>query len=330
MVMLQSIDEEGCSHQEYRNYRIWWLAATKGVEFISADLEWEDEECKWGGSWMNIEELRRWVMEEIAYMTPGGQIPSRLRMARNHFDPTPEEMAEIIKQYFKYPEGMKDLAKRWWKIVKERSLSTQDLAEELDRLRKEAGNDKEGTTNIRRTAGRNQQESLLMDPRMDWITKQEPRKLTQVGKLFQTAGLQVPRKLKEVLTEAFTTTQDGKSCYWESKELKEFRLVTKEKWQEWNKLVRSRFKEEDLCDEEERTTRLKLTMGETIEMLRSVKKGNTNWRQEVESWIPRLQQENIDAMRESRDLRLQHAKPRLKAPRRLRLKCLRIDQWMTQ
>jgi hypothetical protein len=48
LVMLQSMDEEGYSDQEYRNYRILWLAATKGVEFISADLEWEDEECKWG------------------------------------------------------------------------------------------------------------------------------------------------------------------------------------------------------------------------------------------------------------------------------------------
>jgi hypothetical protein len=73
---------------------------------------------------------------------PGGQIPSRLRMARKHFDPTPEERAEIMKQYFRFPEGMKDLAKRWWKLVKERSLSAQDLAEELDRLRKEAGNEK--------------------------------------------------------------------------------------------------------------------------------------------------------------------------------------------
>jgi hypothetical protein len=99
LVMLQSIDEEGCSHQEYRNYRIWWLAATKGVEFIRADLECEDEECKWGGSWVNIEELRRWVMEEIAHRTPGGQIPSSLRMARKHFDPTPEERAEIMKQH---------------------------------------------------------------------------------------------------------------------------------------------------------------------------------------------------------------------------------------
>jgi hypothetical protein len=89
---------------------------------------------------------------------------------------------------------------------------------------------------------------------MDWLTKQGSRKLTQVGKLFQTAGLQVPRKLEEVLTEAFMTTQDGRSCFWALRELKEFRLVRKEKWQEWNKLVRSRFKEEDWCDEEKRIT----------------------------------------------------------------------------
>jgi hypothetical protein len=77
LVMLQGIDEEGCSHQEYRNYRIWWLAATKGVQFIRADLEWEDKECRWGHSWVNVDELRRWAMDEIAHRTPGGQIPSR-------------------------------------------------------------------------------------------------------------------------------------------------------------------------------------------------------------------------------------------------------------
>jgi hypothetical protein len=128
--------------------------------------------------------------------------------------------------------------------VKERSLSVQDLAEELDRLRKESGNDKEWRTSVRRTAGRSRQESFLIDQKMDWVTKQEPRKLTQVGKLLQTTGLQIPRKLEEALTEAFRTTQNGKSSFWALKKLKEFRIVTKEKWQEWNKLVRSRFKEE--------------------------------------------------------------------------------------
>jgi hypothetical protein len=58
-------------------------------------------------------------------------------------------------------------------------------------------------------------------------------------------------------------------------------------------------------------------MGETVETLRSVKKVNTNWRKEVESWEPRLKQGTIEATRKDLDLRLQHAKPILKAPRRL-------------
>jgi hypothetical protein len=190
LVMLQSIEEEGCPRQKHRAYRVWWLAATMGVQFTRADLDWEDKDCRWGNSWTDAEDLRKWVMKEIAYRTPGAQIPSRLRLARKHFAPTPEERAEIMSVYFKYPEGAKDQAKRWWKLVKERSLSAQDLAEEPDRLRKEVDNDKEWRTNIRRTAGRNHQDSLLLDPRMDWVTKPEPKKLTQVGKLFQTAGLQ--------------------------------------------------------------------------------------------------------------------------------------------
>jgi hypothetical protein len=78
--------------------------------------------------------------------------------------------------------------------------------------------------------------------------------------------------LEEALTEAFTTTQDSKSSFWALKELNELRLVTKEKWQEWNKLARLRFKEEGPNEKEE--TWPKLTMGETIEMLRSVRNGN--------------------------------------------------------
>lgn len=54
-------------------------------------------------------------------------------------------------------------------------------------------------------------------------------------------------------------------------------------------------------------------------MPRAARKGNMNWRQEVESWGPRLKQEQIEAARKGLDLRLQHAKPRLKAPRRLRI-----------
>jgi hypothetical protein len=76
--------------------------------------------------------------------------------------------------------------------------------------------------------------------------------------------------LEEALTEAFTTTQDGRSCYWALRELKEFRLVTKEKWQEWNELVRSRFK----LEEKEKETWQTLTMGETIETLRAARNGD--------------------------------------------------------
>jgi hypothetical protein len=112
LVMLQSIEEDGCSHEEYRVYHVWWLAATKGVEFTRADLEWEDEECRWGSSWVNPEDLRRWVMEEIAHRTPEGQIPSRLRQARKHFEPTEEEKAKIMRSYFREPEDLKDSARR--------------------------------------------------------------------------------------------------------------------------------------------------------------------------------------------------------------------------
>jgi hypothetical protein len=166
-----------CTHLEHRVYRVWWLAATKGVQFTRADLEWQDGDYKWGTSETNVNGLRRWVINEIAYHKPGAQIPSRSRLARKHFDPTSEQRREIMEQYFRFPEGSKDQAKRWWKLVKERSLSAQDLAEELDRLRKEVGNDKEWRANVTRTAGRNGHESPLMNPGIDWVTTRPSQKI---------------------------------------------------------------------------------------------------------------------------------------------------------
>jgi hypothetical protein len=220
-------------------------------------------------------------------------------------------------QYFREPEGAKDQARRWWRLVKERSLSVQDRAEELDRLRNEVGNDKEWRMNIRRTAGRNHQESLLMDPRIEWTVKPEPQGLTQIAKLFQTAGIQTARKLEEAMTQAFETTEDGLSSYWALKELKDFRIVSKEKWQEWNTLVRSRFKEQPHQIEDDQAGKVRLKIKETIDLLREVKRGRKECVEEAASWMPRLKEELEGAVQRSLELTRQHARPRLKAPRRL-------------
>jgi hypothetical protein len=220
----QSIDEE-CTHSESRVYRVWWMAVFKGVDMTKPDLEWipETNECKWGSSWVNREDLRKWVMDEIAYRTPGGQIPSRLRQIRGHLEPTEERRRRIMTRYFREPEDLQDQAGRWWCLAKEQSLPAQDLAEELNRLTKESGNPKEWTNAIRRTAGRNQQRSPLLDDGLSWGTQREPGKLVQIGQLRHTTGIQIPKRLEEVLTETFTTSGDGNSCLWALKDLKELR-----------------------------------------------------------------------------------------------------------
>jgi hypothetical protein len=38
------------------------------------------------------------------------------------------------------------------------------------------------------------------------------------------------------MDETFTTTQDGRSSFRALKNLRDFRLVPKEKWKEWNKI----------------------------------------------------------------------------------------------
>jgi hypothetical protein len=47
--------------------------------------------------------------------------------------------------------------------------------------------------------------------------------------------------------------------------------------------VRSRFKEQNLNLDKEHGERRLLAMGEAVEMLRAVKKGKTDWREEIES-----------------------------------------------
>jgi hypothetical protein len=78
----------------------------------------------------------------------GSTDPVNAESGTTHLEFTEEEREEIMVQYFREPENLKDLARRWWRLVKERSLSAQDLAEELDRLRKETGNDKEWRTTL--------------------------------------------------------------------------------------------------------------------------------------------------------------------------------------
>jgi hypothetical protein len=118
----------------------------------------------------------------------------------------------------------------------------------------------------------------------------------------------------EALTEAFKHTQDGKESFLALRELRETRLVTKEKWREWNAMIRSRFKEEQLRDDEILT---KVTKRERIDEMRTFKSGKESWRQTAESWHQRLMWGYREADRAGQKFRLQHARPRLKAPRRL-------------
>jgi hypothetical protein len=315
LIALQSTDEEGCTHSEYRVYRIWWMAVFKGVDMARPELEWNPEtnECKWGSSYVNREDLRKWVMDEIAYRTPGGQIPSRLRQIRAHLEPTEEQKRKILSRYFREPEDLKDQARRWWRLVKERSLGVQDLAEELNRIREESESPKEWINAIRRTAGRNRQESLLSDERLSWRTHKEPSKLVQVGRLCQVTGIQIPKRLETLLGETFATSGEGKSCFWALKDLKESRTFPKVKWKEWDKLVRSRFREED-CQEESGTVRAVFKKAEMLQVRKAAKEEDEAWRQRVEERIPdikgRMRQEWFKYAQKRQ-------KPRLKKPRRL-------------
>jgi hypothetical protein len=89
LLALESADEHGYTHKEYWTYRVWWMPVFKGVNFTNAELEWEPEtkHCTWAGTWIDRDDLRAWVAREIAFTTPAGQIPSRLRQVRMHPEP---------------------------------------------------------------------------------------------------------------------------------------------------------------------------------------------------------------------------------------------------
>jgi hypothetical protein len=165
-------------------------------------------------------------------------------------------------------------------MARERSLTEQDLANELDRLRKEVGNSKEWMVPIRRTRGQGKRESPIMDRKISWETKKEPTKLATMGRLFQTVGIQIPKKLEEVLPETLTTSRDGESCFRALRDLPDLRAFSKERWKEWNKLVRERFKEEPMMEE----TQGKKSGGmrEMITLMKQALRGGEEWRQEME------------------------------------------------
>jgi hypothetical protein len=261
---------------------------------------------------MKEEELRKWLVKHFTERTLATQIPSHLRMARKQVEFGSEERAEIMRHYFSHPADTKDLAKRWWKLVKEKALPIQDLAEELDRLREEVGNDKEWKTVIRRTSGNGGEQSAISETGLDWGVVRDPLHLARVGKLFQTIGLRTPSKLEDELARAFDASRDGGRSRKALEELKKSRLATKEKWKEWNTMIRSRFKE----DQPEEASPVKLTVKELVEVFRRVKEGGS-WNQEVEDLDLKIAWECRVASREGTSVRLRQSKPRLKAPRRL-------------
>jgi hypothetical protein len=101
-------------------------------------------------------------------------------------------------------------------------------------------------------------------------------------------------------------------------------------------LVRSRFKEE-VEDKESEAKRSKWggpTMRETIELMKNFRR-NESWRDGVEGWGEKVKQATLAAAKASLDLRLERAKPRLRAPRRLMIEVLTnrpvedriVDRW---
>jgi hypothetical protein len=66
------------------------MVACERVKLTSADLEWQEENGygDWAGFEINRDVLRKWVTNQIAYRTRGGQIPSRMGKLREHLDIT--------------------------------------------------------------------------------------------------------------------------------------------------------------------------------------------------------------------------------------------------
>jgi hypothetical protein len=116
---------------------------------------------------------------------PGSTDSIQTENGTEAFRPDPRGKGKDYEAILQVPRRNEGSGQKMVEICEGKITISTGPGRELVRLRKEAGNDKEWTANIRRTAGRNQQKSLLMDPRIDWMTKQEPKGLTQVWKLFQ-------------------------------------------------------------------------------------------------------------------------------------------------
>jgi hypothetical protein len=110
-------------------------------------------------------------------------------------------------------------------------------------------------------------------------------------------------------------------------------MIAREKWQEWNKLIRARFKEGPQQREQLGTE--KVSSKEMIEVISQCKRGDGMWKQKMKTWEARLEQDNREAIHRYIGFRLQRAKPRLRAPRRLWIEVVTnlpvehrvIDRW---
>jgi hypothetical protein len=213
----------GATHEEYLVYKIWWQAVFAEVKSTKAELEWDPEtgDCTWGCSVINREVLKEWVSRKIAFNTPGGQILSRLRQLRTYVEHPSDQKRMILDRYLRELEDMKDFAKRWWTLVRQRSLPIEDLAGELERMRKTTKNQQELKVAIRSMAGRDHQRSALMDPRLELSLDAHPMAIAKMTGTLRMAGIRMSDSLEKEMNKALQTSTDQGSCMKALKDMKD-------------------------------------------------------------------------------------------------------------
>jgi hypothetical protein len=168
----------------------------------------------------------------------------------------------------------------------------QDLAEELERMRKTMEKQCDLKVAIRRTAGRNHQPIPLQDSRLERRVEIGPREIVKLGGTLQLPGVATMTYMEKQMDYAFRNSQDQRSCLMAFQDMKEFRLFPKSRWKELDKAVRERFKDERLDERPHPQSRGNTpTLDDMIQMMRKSRTRDPSWKQRAKEWVREIRNE---------------------------------------
>jgi hypothetical protein len=112
-----------------------------------------------------------------------------------------------------------------------------------------------------------------------------------------------------------------RNCENALRQAKDQQLFPLEKWKEWNKLIKERFKDDQQEKAEERR-KIELTIKETVEMMRSSRTEDKEWKRWVRNWTEIPERKQQRRRNQYEEMRWKYGRPRIRKPEKLEVEVL--------